>query len=215
MQPNQTRQEILELADQMVRNGGYNAFSYADIASQLDIRRAAIHYYFPFKSDLGTSIIDREIQAMEANRQSWLNLPGDEQLRRLIGIFLASSRTGRLCLTGALTPEFTGFSPLMQDKLAEMCRRILEWMGDCLDEGREKRSLHFTGKSADRAILLMSTLASSLLLCRVLGPETFDRSIDCLLADLGAGFRVMDIRADLDRSGSSPKTAPLDPNKNI
>ncbi|MBB4046226.1 AcrR family transcriptional regulator [Bacteroides reticulotermitis] len=39
------------MADELIKTIGYNAFSYADISKQLNIKNAAIHYYFPTKSD--------------------------------------------------------------------------------------------------------------------------------------------------------------------
>ena len=54
---NDTRNEIIRIGSELIRSVGYNAFSYADIAKVLNIKNAAIHYYFPTKSDLGEVII--------------------------------------------------------------------------------------------------------------------------------------------------------------
>ena len=48
---------ILDVAQQLIQTRGYNAFSYADIASQVGIRTATIHYYFPTKADLGREVV--------------------------------------------------------------------------------------------------------------------------------------------------------------
>ena len=50
---NDTRNEIIRLGSELIRSIGYNSFSYADISKALNIKNAAIHYYFPSKSDLG------------------------------------------------------------------------------------------------------------------------------------------------------------------
>ena len=52
-----TRKKIVVIADQLIRNKGYNAFSYADIASKLNIKNAAIHYHFQSKAVLGKAVI--------------------------------------------------------------------------------------------------------------------------------------------------------------
>ena len=54
---NDTRSEIIRLGSELIRSIGYNSFSYADISKALNIKNAAIHYYFPSKSDLGVEII--------------------------------------------------------------------------------------------------------------------------------------------------------------
>ncbi|HKI87734.1 MAG TPA: TetR/AcrR family transcriptional regulator, partial [Draconibacterium sp.] len=60
-----TREKILELGENLIRTRGYNAFSYQDISSELGIKNAAIHYYFPSKKNLGTSIVKTNIQRFE------------------------------------------------------------------------------------------------------------------------------------------------------
>ena len=52
-----TRSEIINIADALIRAKGYNAFSFTDIGKQLNIKNASIHYHFPTKTDLGVAII--------------------------------------------------------------------------------------------------------------------------------------------------------------
>ena len=57
-------QRILDTAEDIVRSRGYNGFSYADIASILDVSKAALHHHFPTKVDLGMALIDRFTNAV-------------------------------------------------------------------------------------------------------------------------------------------------------
>ena len=181
-----TRDQIITLADELIRTRGFNAFSYADIAGPLNVRNAAIHYYFPSKADLGTSVIDKELAAMARLKIEGVDLPGDEQLKTLITTFFSSSRKGRICLTGSLTPDYATLPPLLQDKVQQMCRTILDWVEDCLEKGRATGRFSFQGTAEDRALLVMSGLLSSLLLSRVLGESIFDSMIFQLLKDINA-----------------------------
>jgi TetR/AcrR family transcriptional repressor of nem operon len=180
-----TRDEIIGLADQLIRTKGFNAFSYSDISTTMDVRNAAIHYHFPSKSALGISVIEEELARIAVNRNEWAYLPADEQIKRFMRGFFDKSRQGMICLTGSLTPDYATLTPDMQQKVVEMCETILDWVGRCLEKGREERTLHFHGKAPDRALLLMSSLVSSLLLSRILGSDVFDRIVDQILKDLG------------------------------
>ena len=71
---NDTRNEIIRIGSELIRSVGYNAFSYADIAKVLNIKNAAIHYYFPTKSDLGEEIIKRNIDAFNELISRWKTL---------------------------------------------------------------------------------------------------------------------------------------------
>ena len=187
---NDTREHIVRLADALIRQRGFNAFSYADIAAVLDIRNAAIHYYFPTKSLLGKAVIDEELRRLENYRQSHSTTGGDRQLQRLVTVFYHNSQRNAVCLMGALTPEFATFDPEMQEKVRQLCHAIQDWMADCLEEARKAGCLRFSGDAKDRAALVVSTLLSSLLLSRVEGAGLFRRMVDQLLEDIGAGWRV-------------------------
>ncbi|MEM7678447.1 MAG: TetR/AcrR family transcriptional regulator, partial [Myxococcota bacterium] len=47
---------ILKAAEEMVRQGGYNAFSFRAIADVVGIKSSSVHYYFPTKEDLGVAV---------------------------------------------------------------------------------------------------------------------------------------------------------------
>jgi len=205
---NATREHIVRLADALIRQRGFNAFSYADIAAVLDIRNAAIHYHFATKSLLGQAVIEEELRRLEDYRNAHSKLGGDMQVRHLVEIFYHNSQRSAVCLMGALTPEFATFDAGMQTMVLRLCIAIREWVGDCLEEARNAGHLRFAGSAKDRAALVVSTLLSSLLLSRVEGALTdggwepqaagaglFRRMIDQLLEDLGAGWRVGDLPA--------------------
>ena len=60
-----TREQIIQLADSLIREKGYNAFSFYDISKSVGIKTASIHYHFPAKSDLGIAVIEHHIQHLE------------------------------------------------------------------------------------------------------------------------------------------------------
>jgi len=179
-----TRENIIDLAEELIRTKGYNAFSYGDIAGALSIRNAAIHYYFPSKADLGINVIDREIAKITSSREEWEALPGNMQLRKVVEQFYSSHRRGWICLNGSLTPDFLTLPAPMQQKVKQMCEIILAWMTEVLEKGRKDGTLAFEGEAKSRALLVISSLLSSLLLARVMGKEVFSKMLDQLLKDI-------------------------------
>ncbi|HJT14927.1 MAG TPA: helix-turn-helix domain-containing protein, partial [Dongiaceae bacterium] len=55
----ETRARILDVAQGLIQQRGYNGFSYRDIADEVGIRAPTIHYYFPAKADLAAALVDR------------------------------------------------------------------------------------------------------------------------------------------------------------
>jgi len=183
-----TREHIINLAEEMIRTRGYNAFSYGDIAGVLHIRNAAIHYYFPSKMDLGIAVVDRELEKIAQSQEEWATLPGHQQLRKVVETFYGSSRKGWICLNGSLTPDYLTLPEPLQKKVKTMCQAVLDWITDCLEKGLKDGTLQFEGAPVDRALLVISALLSSLLLSRVLGKEVFDRMRDQLLEDIKTDY---------------------------
>jgi len=51
--------QILNVAERRMRQTGYNAVSFRDIASEIGIKSASLHYHFPKKEDLGVALAQR------------------------------------------------------------------------------------------------------------------------------------------------------------
>ncbi|HEY1566924.1 MAG TPA: helix-turn-helix domain-containing protein, partial [Solirubrobacteraceae bacterium] len=54
-----TRTRILDTAERLVQTRGFNGFSYADVATELGVTKASLHYHFPGKAELGEALIAR------------------------------------------------------------------------------------------------------------------------------------------------------------
>lgn len=182
----ETKEKIVSLADKLIREKGFNAFSYKDISEPLQVKNAAVHYHFPSKMDLGIEVVEQELRLLSLNAEKWKKLPEDEQLQKFFGVFRKHCNNGNVCLMGSLAPDYETLPPAMREKVHEMASVIVEWMTNCLEQGRKHKRIHFKGSAGDRALLVISNLQSSLLLSRVLGPSAFTRISRQLLEDLGA-----------------------------
>lgn len=53
------RDRILDAAEQRMRAAGYNAVSFRDVANDVGVKSASVHYHFPQKEDLGVALVER------------------------------------------------------------------------------------------------------------------------------------------------------------
>ena len=172
--PKDTKVEILDLAETLLLNRGFNGFSYANISSVLEIKNAAVHYYFPAKADLGLAIIQRarERFANWTQDQRMVARPPAEKLEAFFRRYLKFLEAGQqVCLGGALETDFKTLPPEMQAETQKFASDILVWMEGILEEGREKRIFSFPGKAKDQAILILSSLQGALQMTRAVGPS--------------------------------------------
>ena len=62
-----TATQILDVAERLVQVRGFNDFSYRDVARELQLTNAALHYHFTNKAALGEALLARYLaQFLEA-----------------------------------------------------------------------------------------------------------------------------------------------------
>ncbi len=165
-----TREKIMELGEDLIRSKGYNAFSYQDISSELGIKNAAVHYYFPSKENLGTSIVKTNIQRFEEMVENMHSRSFDElqQLETFIKIYIKSHREQKICIVGSLGPDFNTLSETTKAELKRMTEIILKWLSGILVSGKDKGIFVFKEDPDNKALVILSSLIASLQLARIL-----------------------------------------------
>src|SRR5256714_14859346 len=104
-----TSDDILACARSLVVAGGYNGFSYADIADVVGIRKASIHHHFASKVDLVRTLVSRyreEAQAGLSALERNISDPSD-QLRSYLAYWEACIKDAPapLCVCALLAIE--------------------------------------------------------------------------------------------------------------
>ena len=102
---------ILDAAELLMRQQGYNAVSYRDIAADVGIKSASLHYHFPKKADLGTALVERYAENFSAKLTEQTQELSDSAQR--IDIFIDLHRNalkgqGLLCLCAVFGAEAKG-----------------------------------------------------------------------------------------------------------
>ncbi len=181
-----TREKIMELGEDLILTRGYNAFSYQDISSELGIKNAAIHYYFPSKENLGTSIVKNNIQRFEEMIENLHSRNFDEwhQMETFLRIYSKSNREQKVCILGSLGPDFNTLSESTKTELQRMTDISINWLSDLLSRGRANGVFAFKGDPRNRAFLILSAMVAGLQLARVMDKTVFKSIHMTILDDL-------------------------------
>ncbi len=130
-----TVDQIVEAATAVVQMGGYNSFSYADIADAVGIRKASIHHHFPAKSDLGQEVARRYRQRF-AEALNDIELKTDDavlRLERYADLYARHiSQHGRMCLCGMLAAEYATLPAGVQEEVRGFFDEQREWLAHTL-----------------------------------------------------------------------------------
>jgi TetR/AcrR family transcriptional regulator, transcriptional repressor for nem operon len=187
-----TASRILDVAEQLVQDRGFNGFSYADIAAELQITKAGLHYHFAGKADLGEALIVRYASRF-ADALAEIDAGGGDPGARLAayaGLYLEVLRDHRMCLCGMLAAEYQTLPQPMRDAVISFFDQNERWVEGVLEQGRGDGSLRFAGPARDAARMLVSGLEGAMLVARPYGdPARFQAAAANLLASLAAPVR--------------------------
>ena len=182
-----TAARILDVAERLVQVRGFNGFSYADIAAELQITKAALHYHFASKADLGEALISRYADRFMAALASLDTADGtaSAKLDAYAGLYLQVLRNRKMCLCGMLAAEYQTLPQPMQDAVIRFFDQNESWLESVLEQGRADGSLHFAGSARDIARMIVAGLEGAMLIARPYGDiARFQAAAASLLAGL-------------------------------
>lgn len=182
-----TAMRILDVAEQFVQVRGFNGFSYADISAELGITKAALHYHFAGKADLGRALILRYASRF-AEALADVDATAGAASARLAGyagLYRQVLHNRRMCLCGMLAAEYQTLPQPMQEAVMAFFDQNERWLEGVLEEGREARILQFGGTARATARFIIGSLEGAMLIARPYDDEArFQAVVDSLLGGL-------------------------------
>ena len=163
-----TRGAILDVAERLVQHRGFNGFSYADVAAELAVTPAALHYHFPGKAQLGEALITRYAQRFGEALEGIdaMEAPVPAKLRAYSDLYLGVLRDQRMCLCGMLAAEYQTLPETMRTIVVRFFDDNHTWLAALLEAGRTERSLHFAGTAPAAAQMIVGALEGAMLVAR-------------------------------------------------
>src|SRR6478672_1418919 len=180
-----TATRILDSAETLVQVRGFNGFSYADVAGELSLTTASLHYHFPGKAELGRALITRYAERFNAALAGIDDEGGEApaKLRAYARLYADVLRDHRMCLCGMLAAEYQTLPAPMRDAVIGFFDENETWVEGVLARGREEGALAFEGSPREAARLIVSALEGAMLVARPYGGvDRFETAADRLLS---------------------------------
>ncbi len=145
-----TADRVLDIAERLVQTRGFNNFSYADIARELGITKASLHYHYPGKAELGHALIVRYAQRFfEALTRIDEALPNARaKLEAYAGLYADVLRGKRMCMCGVLAAEYQTLPEPMRVAVIDFFDENERWLARLLT--RRWRGWHAEGPRTRR-----------------------------------------------------------------
>jgi TetR/AcrR family transcriptional repressor of nem operon len=171
MSSEETASKLLDAAQVLIQERGYNAFSYKDLAEAVGIRTASIHYHFPGKASLGLALMERYIadldRALAGIGRNARTHKG--KLKSFIKLYADTEARGAICLCGSLASDSGTLPSPLQDAVKIYIENSEQWIAATVKEGVRQGEFQFKGKASDAAASLLSSLQGGLILSRAKG----------------------------------------------
>ncbi len=181
---NDTKTNILDVAEDLIQRVGINGMSYKHISDEVGIRKASIHHHFPQKKNLVDALLSRCDSAYGVHYQAIVdgNCSAPEKLGQLAGVFGDGVTTGKLCLVGMISSDMNTLDPGSCQILEKTLHATVEIFSVAFKQGREEGSLIFKGTDGETAYAFFSFLVGAQIAARVKGgAEAFKTATEIII----------------------------------
>jgi TetR/AcrR family transcriptional repressor of nem operon len=162
-----TAERILDCARDRIQRCGYNAVSYGDLADDLDLTTAAIHYHFPSKADLVQTLVERYRQTHAAKRAAICKEASTlrDRLDRYVALFVDVLNGGGLCLCGVLASDASTLPDAVRAEVRRFFADQEEWLTSVLETSEVSPGAGLSGCEThrDAAELVIATVEGAML----------------------------------------------------
>lgn len=171
--PSNTADDILAAARRFIVAGGYNGFSYADIAEVVGIRKASIHHHFPSKVDLVQTLVRRYLEdAVTGMTELERNVPEPPELLRTYAGFWAQcieDASRPFCVCALLASELPVLPPEVAVEVRAYFQFLSGWLTGVIERGAGQGTLTIAAAPRVEAEAFMATVHGAMLSARAYG----------------------------------------------
>ena len=169
-----TKNKILDVAQDLIQRLGVNAMSYHHISEAVGIRKASIHHHFPTKEDLLIEVLKRYQVRFTKIVDQIVNsdLSPSTKLRRYMELFEATLQEGnhdKACLCGMLGAELTTIGSSSAELVKSFYKENEDELVEILKQGVEQGAFKIPGDVKSTAKMIFSFLEGGLLIVRAQG----------------------------------------------
>ena len=173
-----TRDLILDSAQALAQTLGFNGFSYADIAAELDIKKASIHYHFPSKQNLEAELLERyragfaaELRRIDSRANS-----NEDRLQRYAGLYEDTLAQNRVCLAGMMASDAGALPEQLAPAISHFFEEHIDWLTAVVRAGKDAGEFSKQGAAGDQASALLAAFQGGLMLASAMAdPGVFNR----------------------------------------
>lgn len=171
-----TRETIMAVARATAQAHGYNGLSFRELAKEIGVKSASIHYHFPTKADLGAALARRYSEDAAATFEGFRDDTTDAAalLRKYTDIFrLALMNDNRMCMCGFMAAEYDDLPEGVKTEVQAFADLNVAWLASVLS------GIEDAAAAGQRALAIFAAVGGAQLIARSRGDiAVYDRIIE-------------------------------------
>ena len=164
-----TAERVVDAAEGLVQQHGYNGFSYDDVAQLVGIKKPSVHHHFPKKGELVAMVAQRYTHRF---REALLNIEGSHatapgRLNAYAALFeLTFAKDRRLCVCAMLGAESDSLPDPVAIEVERFFKVNLDWLTMVVADGQHAALITSRSAAPDLAEAYLCALEGSMVVGR-------------------------------------------------
>ena len=162
------KEALLKAAENKVRLGGYDNFSFRELAAEVGIKSASVHYHFPTKADLGAELAHQYTDSFLAALGDPVSIhaEGKDPIKAYTQLFRnALINDDQMCLCGLLGAQGESLPDKVRTEVKRFFSENLIWL-------RKAHTVNGAVDPAQAAITTISLLEGAMMISKALNDHS-------------------------------------------
>ncbi len=174
---------ILNSARVLMMDRGYNGFSFRDIAAEVGIKSASIHYHYATKADLAEATAKAYREAFDDAMDDITAPSASDKLRAYGTLFVTTLRDqGGLCLGGVLASDASTLPDQVRNEVIAFFQSQYNWIAKVLRDGQSSGEFRTEFEAQTYAKMYVSSLEGAMMVARAIGhPEDLEMALETFI----------------------------------
>ena len=159
--------DILHAARVLMMDRGFNGFSFRDVAADVGIKSASIHYHYATKADLAEATARAYREAFK-DAVTQIEAGSASDLLRAYGALFVKTlhEEGRLCLGGMLAADIASLPDPVRAEVVRFFEAQSDWIENVVRDGQAAGDLRTDLDAAKFAKMFVSSLEGAMMISR-------------------------------------------------
>lgn len=179
-----SRDELLDIGEELVCFQGFGGFSYGALADRAGIRKASIHHHFSTKAEFGRALIERRAKRLRRQLEALMDdrRRGCALLRGLIHARRQACRGGEAVdLVTAMSADPAATDGAARAALVDARQTLVRHIAHALQAGRRDRTIVVAGDIDEEARSVLAQIEGAEIAARASRDiAAFDRALATL-----------------------------------